>query len=554
VPVLIRLQIDNMALIEHAELELERGLNVFTGETGAGKTMLAQAIGLLTGAAPGAGLVGPHAEEAYVEAEFEVPEGFFDDEPLAAVAGLRPEGETTLVVARRLTRVGRSRALVWGRSCARADLEALGGRLLEISSQHEARRLGRAAYQLALLDAHAGHGELLAGMADAWAELRRARAAAEGGRAQIEDAERRRAELEALVARVDEAAPQPGEAEDLARERERLRHLDELAAASSSAAALVNPEDGDGALSLASRAAELVAGVERFEPQLAAVAAELRDSALRLQEASIELRGYLEGLEARPGRLEWVEGRLALFAELERRYGAPLDEVVRMASQAREALEALDGTGDRQAALEAAAEAALHRAEECAARLAQARRESAAGFSAAVERELADLGMEDARLQVTLSPAGLGPRGGDELTLMLAANPGLPALPLAASASGGELSRIALAVRVAARQGGGPEALLLDEVDAGVGGRTARAVGEKLRRLAGSAQLLCITHLPQIAGLADAHFRVEKSPGDPTVTAITRLEGDEVVDELARMLGGGPKDETARRHAAALRG
>ncbi|MGZ4431857.1 MAG: DNA repair protein RecN, partial [Gaiellales bacterium] len=534
---LIRLQIENMALIEHAELELERGLNVFTGETGAGKTMLAQAIGLLTGAAPGAGLVGPHAQEAYVEAEFEVPEGFFDDEPLAAVAGLRPEGEQTLVVARRLTRAGRSRALVWGRSCARADLEALGERLLEISSQHEARRLSRAAYQLALLDAHAGNAGLLADMGEAWAELRAARAAARHGRDQIADAERRRVELEELVARVGEAAPQSGEADALRQERERLRHLDELAGASSQAAALVNPEDGDGALMLASRAAELVAGVERFEPRLAGVAAELRDSALRLQEASMELRGYLDGLEAEPGRLDWVEGRLALFSELERRYGAPLHEVTRMADEARAALDALDGTGDRQEALDAAADAALHRAEQCAGRLSTSRREAAAGFSAAVERELADLGMEDARLHVTLSATGMGSRGSDELVLMLAANTGLPELPLAASASGGELSRIALAVRVAARQGGGPEALLLDEVDAGVGGRTARAVGEKLRRLAESAQLLCITHLPQIAGLADAHFRVEKSPGDPTVTAITRLEGDEVLDELARMLG-----------------
>jgi DNA repair protein RecN (Recombination protein N) len=171
-----------------------------------------------------------------------------------------------------------------------------------------------------------------------------------------------------------------------------------------------------------------------------------------------------------------------------------------------------------------------------------------------VESELADLGMEGARLEVALEPADLGARGYDRVTLMLAANPGLPAGPLAGVASGGELSRIALAVRVAARSGGGPATLLLDEVDAGVGGRTALAVAEKLKRLSASAQLLCITHLAQIASAADAHFQVEKSPGEPTVTAVARLAGDEIVDEVARMLGGEAGDEDARRHAVAMLG
>jgi DNA repair protein RecN (Recombination protein N) len=551
---LLRLQIDNLALIEHAELEPTAGLNVLTGETGAGKTMLAQAIGLVAGGAPASGMVGPHGEEAYVEAEFAVPGEFWDDQALEAVAGLRPEGEDTLVVARRLSASGRSRALVWGRSCARSDLEAIGERLLEVSSQHEARRLSRPSYQLDLLDSAAGLGEAAEAAARAWAALRAARAELDEARAESRDMARRRGELEELVSRIEGAEVEPGERGRLADERERLRHLDDLAAALAGAVALVNPEDGDGALALAGRAAEQVAGVERFDASLQPLAAELRDAAVRLQESGLEIRARLDDLEADPGRLEHLEGRLQLFAELERRFGAPVEDLVEEAAQAREALARLDEGGERLAALERAVEDALQRARKAASALTRRRKAAAEPFAQSVEKELADLGMADARLEVEIEPADLGPRGADAVTLQLAANAGLSAQPLAQVASGGELSRIALAVRVAARSGGGPGTLLLDEVDAGVGGRTARAVGEKLRRLSASAQLICITHLPQIAGMAETHFRVEKSPGEPTVTGVVRLRDDEVVDELTRMLGADEADGSARETAAGLRG
>ena len=249
-----------------------------------------------------------------------------------------------------------------------------------------------------------------------------------------------------------------------------------------------------------------------------------------------------------------MEERLSLFADLERRFGDSLERIAVRAQEARVALELLDGGGQRLAALEQAAGQALKQAEGRADALHEARRKAAKPFARAVETELADLGMEGARIEVVIDPAELGARGRDRVRLLLAANAGLDARPLAEVASGGELSRIALAVRVAARSGGGPGTLLLDEVDAGVGGRTANAVGEKLQRLAGDAQLLCITHLAQIARAADAHFRVDKRASDPAVTAITRLEGEQIVDEVARMLGGDEGDETARRHAAALLG
>jgi DNA repair protein RecN (Recombination protein N) len=548
---LLRLQIENLALIERAELEPGSGLNVLTGETGAGKTMLAQAIALLTGAQHTAGVVGPHGKEAYVEAEFDLPESLLAEAP-AAVAELRPDGEETLVVARRITASGRSRALLWGRTCARDDLERLGELLLEISSQHEARRLARPATQLDLLDGAAGNAELRQAMSAAWGEVRDQRAALERARVDAADLERQRGDLEELASRFEEAAVEPGERAQLERERERLRHADELTSALAGAAELLNPDEGDGAVALTGRASELVAGVERFEPGLKDVCGELRDAALRLQEAAVELRGQLDGFEIEPGRLEQVEARLLLFAELERRFGERLDRLAERAVEARASLDALEtGTGgvDELGRLLAEAE---ERAEACAMRLRRARQRAAPRFARAVEAELADLGMDEAKLEVRLERAETGIRGADRVTLLLAANPGLASAPLADVASGGELSRIALAVRVAARSGGSPGTLLLDEVDAGVGGRTARAVGEKLRRLAQDAQLICITHLPQIASLAERHFRVEKSPGDPTITAVSRLADAEVVDEIARMLGGEDGDEAARRHAAAM--
>jgi DNA repair protein RecN (Recombination protein N) len=548
---LARLSIHNLALIERAELELGPGLNVLTGETGAGKTMLAQAIGLLTGAQPVAGMVGPFADEAYVEAEFDAPPDLFDDPALAAVAGLRPEGEETLVVARRLTSGGRSRALVWGRSCARADLEALGERLIEMSSQHEARRLARPARQLELLDAYAGTADRTAEMAAAWRALRSAESALESARGEAADAARRRLDLEDLVARVDQLAPAAGEPEALRAERERLRHLDELAAAAGTAAELLSPADGEGARELAAGAAQELAAVAAFAPELADVATTLDDIADRIQDAAVELRGQLAGLEADPARLEHVEARLEAFAQLERRYAAPLGEVVEQAGAARRALERLESSTDELARLEADAETARGAARDCADRLTAERTAAAEPFARAVEAELADLGMAQAVFSVHIEPADIGPRGADRAALELAATPTLAAGPVAETASGGELSRIALAIRVAARAGGGPGILLLDEVDAGIGGRTARAVAGKLAALARGAQLLVITHLPQIARAADAHFLVEKP--DDGAAKVVRLGEAEVVEELARMLGGDPDDEAALRHAEALR-
>ena len=381
---------------------------------------------------------------------------------------------------------------------------------------------------------------------------RRRRPRFESARGEAADAARRRLDLEDLVARIDQLAPSAGEPDALRAERERLRHLDELAAAAGAAAELLSPADGEGARELTASAAQEVAGVTAFAPELSGVAASLDDIAIRIQDAAAELRGHLAGLEADPARLEHVEARLEAFAQLERRYAAPLAEVVESAGAARRALERLESSSAELARLESEAEAAAEAARDCAGRLTAARVAAAEPFARAVEAELADLGMAQAVFTVRVEEAEIGPRGADRAVLELAATPTLAAGPVAETASGGELSRIALAIRVAARAGGGPGILLLDEVDAGIGGRTARAVADKLAGLAEGAQLLVITHLPQIARAADAHFRVEK-PEDAGAATVVRLGEADVVEELARMLGGDPDDEAALRHAEALR-
>jgi DNA repair protein RecN (Recombination protein N) len=545
------LRVSNLVLIREASLQLAPGLNVLTGETGAGKTIVAQAVSLLLGGKTDAALVGPAGGEAYVEAAFaNVPAELMPD----GIAGLVPDDEDELLLARRVGSDGRSRALVFGRACARADLEALGSGLLEIVSQHEARRLARPAAQLDLLDGAADAGEARARMAAAHA----AHVAAERALASVTESRgERERELEALRRLVDDADElgiAAGEEAELRAERDRLRHLDRLVEAAASAAERINPEDGTGALALAGDATHALESAAELDPGLGAPLGDLQEAVSRLREAGVELRRYLQELEAQPGRLDQVEARLGQLAETARRHGADSgDELARRAEQARALLESLGPADQEEARLRAEAVSAQASLAAAAAALHELRAGTAAPFARAVEGHLADLGMEHATLEVRLAPREPGPRGADDVELLLQANPGLPAAPIARTASGGELSRIALAVRLAARDRSARPTLVFDEVDAGVGGRTARALGEKLLRLSEHTQLLCITHLPQIAALAERHFRVVKTAGEPSETRIDALAGDAVIEELVRMLGADAGDPDARALASSLR-
>jgi DNA repair protein RecN (Recombination protein N) len=533
--VLRRLRIENLVLIREAELALAPGLNAITGETGAGKTILAQAIGLLLGARGDAALVGPDGDDAYVEAELEPPEGFFDDEGLSALAELRPQDEDGLVLARRVFPDGRTRAYAWGRSAAREDVAAAAEGLIAMSGQFEQRRLARASYQLDLLDAFAGEDQQRrrADARSAWRELGAARRRHEELTRGAAAAEARLAELRALVEDTDGLAPEAED--DLRAERERLRHVTELAEGVAEAGEALTPEDSEGASGLVALAERAVAPLERLSPELERAGNELRDVELRLRETASELRAFLASLEAEPDRLEHVESELGRIAEAKRRFRCETyEELLARAAEAQTELAALDAGADP---VEAAAQA-LSQAQARAGALAEelrAAREAAAGpFAAAVAEELRTIGLGEGEFRVELREREPGATGADEAAFLIRPNAGLPFAPVAETASGGELSRIALAIAAVA----GGETMVFDEIDAGVGGQTAHAVGETLRRLAERAQVLTITHLPQIASLADRHFRVEKVPGDPTHTTIEQLGEDERREELQRMLGG----------------
>ena len=530
-----RLRIENLVLIREAELTFAPGLNAITGETGAGKTILAQAIGLLLGARGDAAYVGPDGTEAYVEAELVPPHGFFDEEELAGLAELRPEDEEGLVLARRVFGDGRTRAYAWGRSAAREDLALAAERLIEMSGQFEQRRLARPSYQLDLVDAFAGEDQQRrrAELRLAWRELGAARRRHDELEHGAAAAESRLAELRALDEDTDGLAPD--DEETLRAERERLRHVTELAEGVAAAGEALAPDDGEGASGLVAVAEKALAPLERLAPELERAGTELRDAELRLRETASELRGFLASLEAEPDRLEHVESELERIAEAKRRFGcASYEELLGRAAEARAELTALDGGADPLAAAARALAEAEDRVAALASELRAARGAASEPFASGVAEELRGIGLGEGEFRVELREREPIASGADEVAFLIRPNAGLPFAPAAETASGGELSRIALAIAAV----GGGETMVFDEIDAGIGGQTAHAVGETLRRLAQRAQVITITHLPQIATLADRHFRVEKVAGDPTHTTIEPLEDDERRQEVRRMLGG----------------
>jgi len=535
--VLRRLRIENLVLIRDAELELAAGLNAITGETGAGKTILAQAIGLLLGSRGDPALVGAGGEEAYVEAELDLPDGLLEEEGLEALAELRPEDEEGLVLARRVFGDGRTRAYAWGRAAPRDDVAAAAERVIAMSGQFEQRRLARASYQLDVLDAFCGDDQLRrrAAVGLAWRELQAVRRRHDELQGGAEAAEARLAELRALV--EDTLGMEAEDEDSLRAERERLRHVTELAAGAGAASEALAPDDADGAASLVAVAERAISPLEALAPELRRAGDELRDVELRLRETATELRSFLASLEAEPDRLEQVEAELDRIADAKRRFRCTsYEELLARAAEAQAELDALEEGADPVAAAAKAVEVAEQRVEELAFALREAREAAAGPFAQAVAGELEGIGLGEGEFRVELSAQATGPRatGADTVAFQIRPNAGLPFAPVAETASGGELSRIALAIAAV----GGGETIVFDEIDAGIGGQTAHAVGETLERLATRAQVLTITHLPQIASRADRHFRVEKLPGDPTHTRIEPLGEPERRDEIQRMLGG----------------
>jgi DNA repair protein RecN (Recombination protein N) len=521
------LRISNLVLIREAELELDPGLNAITGETGAGKTILTNAIGLLLGARGDAALIGATGEEAYVEAEFDG----VDEEALGPLAELRPDDEDGVVLARRIFPDGRTRAYAWGRSAAREDVAAAAEALIAMSGQFEQRRLARPAYQRGVLDTFAGLDTR--GANRAWRALQTARRAHDELTRDAATAGARLDELRILAA--DTAGLDPEREDELRAERERLRHVTELAEAAAAAVAALSPEDGSGAGDLVGAAERAVAPLERLAPELQAAGDVLRQAELQLRETASDLRAFLDSLEAEPGRLEQVEAELEAFSDLRRRHRAQsFGELLERGEEARRELAALEEGHDPVRAAEQALAEAQAEVDRLHGELRAGRQAAAEPFAAAVAEELRGIGLGDGEFRIVLSAREPGAAGADDVAFLIRPNAGLPFGPVAETASGGELSRVALAIAAVA----GGETMVFDEIDAGIGGTTAHAVAETLRRLAARAQVVTITHLPQIATVADRHFRVEKVPGDPTHTRIEQLDDPQRRDELERMLGG----------------
>ena len=547
------LRVENLLLIERAELCLGPGLNVLTGETGAGKTVLAHALDLLLGGKPRSGIVRPGAAEAYVEGVFALPD------PVRELLGERlAEDAEELVLARRVSAEGRTRAYVGGRSATAADLRDAGTALLSFYGQHEHRKLMLASAQLEILDGFAGpeQGE----RRDAYRALYLQERALSARLAELhERAGARDRELDLLeweLEEIDRAEPSEAEETALESERSRLRHVEALrtAAATSVGALAGDSEDGGGAsLALASAAAALESA-SGVDAELDALAGRVRALSLEAEDLVHELHRYAEGVEAAPGRLDEVEERLTLLDRLKRKHGGTIAAVLEHAEACRARHAELAGVEEAIGDTERELEALRERLGKAAAALGKARRAAASALADAVRERLAALAMDGADFTAALSPRddGFGPTGADEVEFLIAPNPGVPAGPLRETASGGELSRVMLALMGAAAEAG-PPTLVFDEVDAGIGGQTARAVGEQLRALASGRQVICITHLPQIASLADRHFTIVKdTSGETARTTVTELRKGDVVGEIVRMLGADREDTAARRHAKEL--
>ncbi|MEO8292195.1 MAG: DNA repair protein RecN [Actinomycetota bacterium] len=532
------LHISGLGVIEDLDLEFHPGLNVLTGETGAGKTMVTVGLMLALGGRATATLVRTGAGAARVQARFDA--GREADE-------WAEDGE--VILARSVTAEGRGSARIGGQIATASALGALGAHLVEVHGQHGAQRLLSATTQTAFCDRFAGDPQMaaLAGYRDSFERLR----GVQQGIAELTVAARdRERELDLLayqVREIESVAPLPGEREMLAVEEGRLAHVERLLARAGEAAAALG-EDGvaDGSAAAAAAladAASLDAGAGELSARAAALAADATELAR-------DVRDYRESLEADPARLDQVRERVHALAALEKKYGATEEEVLRFLADARERLTILAGADDRREALIAEAAALSATTQERATALTAGRAAAAPALAAALQAELVELGMEGAAVRVELVPLDeQGPAGAERIEVRLAGAAGQEPLPLGAAASGGELSRTMLACRSVLADLDSVPTLVFDEVDAGIGGAAGLAVGRRLARLAQDRQVVVVTHLPQIACFADRQFRVTKDGGTATVRL---LDEKARVEELARMLAGLPGSDGASSHAEEL--
>jgi DNA repair protein RecN (Recombination protein N) len=547
------LRIRNLAVVEAAAVPFGPGLNVLTGETGAGKSILLDALLLVAGARGSSDLVRADADSATVEAVFALPprsaaRAVLDD------AGLAPE-DGEVVVRRELSRAGRHRAFVNDSPVTVALLERLGEHLVEVHGQHEHQRLLEPVRQLELLDRVAEAEDAREGVAALHAKYHAARDELERTRAAARDRAQREDLLRFQVAELDAARLRPGEEEELRAERRRAQHAERFGAGLAEASALLD-DDRDAAVGRLARAMRLLHELGRLDPAFAAPAEPLEAARLQLEEALVAVRALAATVVVEPGRLEAVDDRLDALARLRRKYGDSEAAMLLFRDEAARELDRLARHDEVVAEGERALAELRGELAATAEALGARRRAAAARLAPLVERQLRALGMERASFRIALSSAALeemSPRGRDRVEFRLSTNPGEEVRPLARIASGGELSRTMLALKAVLARADRVPTTVFDEVDAGIGGRVAGVVAQALAHASERAQVLCVTHLAPIAAVAGHHVRVTKGVrGGRTRVHAAVLAGEERVAELARMLGG--DGETARRHARTLLG
>ncbi len=543
-----QLSIQNIVLVERLELEFEPGLGVLTGETGAGKSILLDAVGLALGARADAGLVRPGADSALVSAEIELPPSHAVRQ-LLEEQGIAIDGGESLIIRRTLKSDGGSRAFLGGASVPAGILRDVGALAVEIHGQHDDRGLVNPKGHRALLDAF---GRLdTAEVERSWSDVVRIEAELLDARTELAAAERDREWLAHASGEIEALAPEEGEETRLAEERaamqagakagESLTGLDELLGGA------------DGALSLLRQAARRIERGAADHPLLAEALAALDRALIEASEAEDRIERAADALAFDPARLEQVEARLFDIRGLARKHRVEPDALAALGEQMRVRLAAIAAGGDHIEELDRQLLAAREAYSAAAQKLSAARHEAAARLDKTVASELAPLKLDAARFRTALKACEPGPAGTDRVEFEVSTNPGAPFGALTRIASGGELSRFILALKVALAEAGTAATMIFDEVDRGVGGAVASAIGERLARLAERSQVLVVTHSPQVAARASHHYRIEKSHGDDgTRTSVRKLSDSERREEIARMLSGASITEEARAQASRL--
>jgi DNA repair protein RecN (Recombination protein N) len=555
-----QLRIENLVLAREVLLEFAPGLNLVTGETGGGKSLMVNALALATGARGDSAMVRQGTERALIEAVFDLRDRKDVAEAVARAGYDAADGE--LMVRREIGADGRSRAFLGGSTVTLALLRELTSQLVELHGQHEPQTLLQPELHRELIDRFGGHDDLCE-------EVRRQAATLNEITVRLADLAERRAAREGRLdllrfrlGEFEQVRPEAGEEDELRAQRERLRHAESIGEAVSGALDMIY-EGEDAAVDRVHAASRRLRAQAAHDDAFDDLADRLDDVRALLGDLAEELRSNLDDVEPDPERLASIEERLHALERLRRRFeGAPLSDIVATAEAMRREAEELEGQGESVEKLEAESEKHLASYRDAAAKLGAARREAGDRLAGAVNGLLRDLAMARAALEVEIESvepgeidrAAAGVHGVDRLELMLRANPGEPARPLRKIASGGELSRLMLAIDVALEGGLPRRTLLFDEVDQGLGGEAADRLGEFLARVAGHHQVVCVTHLPQVAARADVHVTVAKKvKGGRTVAVVKTLEDrQDRVDELARMLGGSFVTDTARSHAEAL--